>query len=58
MVDTGKTTGMDHIDMRPAQDFVDNADSTPVRRAVKAAENIDCLITSPGKAGNVKDTDI
>ena len=58
MVDTGKTTGMDHIDMRPTQDFVDNADSTPTGRAVKAAENIECLITSPGKVGNVKDTDI
>ena len=58
MVDTGKTTGMDHIDMRPVQDFVDNAESTPMRRAIKVAENIDCLITSPRKAGNVKDTDI
>ena len=58
MGDTGKTTGMDHIDMRPVQDFVDNADSTPMRRDIKAVENIECLITSPGKAGNVKDTDI
>ena len=58
MVDNGKTNGMDHTDMRPTQDFVDIADSTPAGRAVKAAENIDCLITSPGKAGNIKDTDI
>ena len=58
MVDTGKTTGLDHIDMRPAQDFVDNADSSPVSRAVKAAEDIDSPITTPGKVGNVKVTDI
>ena len=58
MVDTGKTNGMDHIDMKPTQDFVDIADSTPAARTVKAKENIDGLNTSPGKAGNVKDTDI
>ena len=43
MVYNGKTNG--HTDMRPTQDFVDIADSTPAGRAVKAAENIDCLIT-------------
>ena len=38
MVDTGKTTSMDHIDMRLAQGFVDNADSTPVSCTVIDAE--------------------
>ena len=44
--------------MRLAQDFVDNADSTPMSSAVKDAENIVTAITSTGKAGNVKVTDI
>ena len=58
LVDTRKTSGLDHIDLRPAQGFADNADSSLVSKDVKAAEVMDSPITTPGKAGNIKVTDI
>ena len=54
-VDTRKTSGLDHMH---DQGFVDNAESSPVSKAVKAAEGMDSPITTPGKAGNVKVNDI
>ena len=58
MVDSGKTTCPDHIDMSPANGYVDAAGSSPVSGTVNADADIDNHITNPGKAGNVKVADI
>ena len=58
MVDSGKTTCLDHIDMRPAKHYDDDVDSSPVSSAVNAADGIDNHITTPAKAGNAKVTNI
>ena len=58
MVDSGKTTCPDHIDMRPAKGYVDVAGSSPVSGTVNVDVDIDNHITTSGKAGNVKVADI
>ena len=57
MADSGKTTCLDHIDIRHAKGCVDAVDSSPVSNTVNAVDDIVNHAT-PGKAGNVQITDI
>ena len=54
VVDSGKTTCPDHIDMRPAKGYVDADASSTVRCADNIDVDMDNHITTPNKAGNVK----
>ena len=57
-VQSGETTHLDHFDKGPAKDYIVDADSSPVSKAVNTADDIVNHITTPGKAGNVKVSDI
>ena len=57
VVDSGKTTCLDHIDMRPAKGYVDADDSSPMRSTVNVDADIDNHITTPAicdDAGNLE----
>ena len=56
MDDSGKTTCLDHIDIRLAKGYVDAVDSSPVSNAVNAVDDTVNRAT-PGKTGNVQITD-
>ena len=51
-------THLNHFDKGPAKDYIVDADSSPVSKAVNTADEIDNHITTPGKAGNVHVSDI
>ena len=57
VADSGKTTCLDHIDMRLAKDCVEASASSPVSIFVHTVDDI-VHPTTPGKAGDVQITDI
>ena len=57
-VNSGETTHLDHFDNGHAKDYIVDADSSPVSKAVNSADDINNHITTPGKAGNIKVSDI